>query len=241
MKNLLPLDCFPKFLVYRNASLYSTRQSNFNYTVALLTEEEEFIRPEGCFKEARQNKQLARKEILTELKKLSPSARDKKSLQIRKNLLEFQDFTDACTVLLFASLSSEPDLYPLLDDPELGHMTFCFPRMERKNLAIYAIETVKDLVPAKGKLLEPNPKKCDLIQVDDIDVALIPGLAFAERSGGRLGRGGGFYDRLLAEEFLNAQSFGVCFHSQIKATLPLEPHDELVDGMITEEGLHFVH
>lgn len=203
--------------------------------------EDEFIRPEGCFKEARQNKQLARSEILADLRKLSTTAREEKSQQIRRHLLAFKDFTDACTVLVFASLSTEPDLFPLLEEPDLGHMTFCFPRMERKNLAIYAIETVDDLVPSKGKLLEPNPRRCDLLQVDDIEFALVPGLAFAERSGGRLGRGGGYYDRLLAEEFLNAQSLGVCFQSQIKATLPLEPHDELVDGMVTEAGLHLVH
>ncbi|MCB1099702.1 MAG: 5-formyltetrahydrofolate cyclo-ligase [Verrucomicrobiae bacterium] len=223
-----------------NASLYSTRQSNINSPVALLTEEE-FIRPEGCFKEARLNKQAARKEIISDLKKLSAAAREEKSKQIRKHLLEFKDFTDASTVLMFASLSSEPDLFPLLDDPDLGHITFCFPKMERKSLALYAVENIKHLVPGQGKLLEPDPKKCDLIEVDDIEIALIPGLAFAERSGGRLGRGGGFYDRLLAEEFLHAQSLGVCFHSQIKTTLPLEPHDELVDGMVTEMGLKLVH
>ena len=206
-----------------------------------LTEEEEFIRPEGCFKEARQSKQLARKEILGELKSLTSSERKEKSALIREHLLAHQDFTDACTVLLFASLSSEPDLFPLLDDPDLGHMTFCFPRMERKNLGIYAIETLEDLVAGKGNLLEPSPKKCHKVEVDDIEVALIPGLAFAERSGGRLGRGGGYYDRLLAEEFLNAQSLGICFQSQIKGTLPLEPHDELVDGMVTENGVNLVH
>lgn len=203
--------------------------------------EEEFIRPEGCFKEARQNKQVARKEILSDLKRLSDEARIEKSRQIRKNLLEFSDFTDASTILLFASLTSEPDLYPLLDAPELGHATFCFPRMERKSLALYSIESVNQLIAGKGKLLEPDPKKCDLVEIDEIEIALIPGLAFAERSGGRLGRGGGFYDKLLAEEFLHAQSIGVCFQSQIKTTLPLEPHDELVDGMVTETGLHLVH
>ncbi|MGK0186563.1 MAG: 5-formyltetrahydrofolate cyclo-ligase [Verrucomicrobiales bacterium] len=223
-----------------NASPYSTRQSNFNSSVALLTEEE-FIRPEGCFKEARQNKQVARKEILADLKRLSDTAREEKSRQIRKFLLEFRDFTDASTILIFASLSSEPDLFPLLDESDLGHVRFCFPRMERKSLALYAVESSKQLIQGQGKLLEPDPKKCDLVEVDDIEIALIPGLAFAERSGGRLGRGGGFYDKLLAEEFLHAQSIGVCFQSQIKSTLPLEPHDELVDGMVTETGLHLVH
>ncbi|MDA0814375.1 MAG: hypothetical protein O3C21_18535, partial [Verrucomicrobia bacterium] len=98
--------------------------------------EEEFIRPEGCFKEARLNKQAARTEIIADLKRLSAVAREEKSRQIRKHLLDFKDFTGAGTVLIFASLSSEPDLFPLLDDPDLGHMTFCFPKMERKSLAL---------------------------------------------------------------------------------------------------------
>ena len=206
-----------------------------------MSEEEEFIRPEGCFKEARQNKEATRKEVLSALTKMTAADREEKSRRLRKHLINFQDFTDATTVLFFASLSTEPDLFPLLDDESLRHMTFCFPRVERNNLALYTVGSIKDLASAKGKLLEPNPKKCDKLEVDDVEVALIPGLAFAERSGGRIGRGGGFYDRLLAEEFLHAQSLGICFHSQIKSTLPLEPHDELVDGMITETGVHLVH
>jgi len=203
--------------------------------------DEEFIRPEGCFEEARQNKELTRKRILADLKKLSATARANKSKQIRKHLVEHQDVTDAGTILMFASLPTEPDIDPLLDEPELGHVTFCYPRMERKNLAIYVVTSVDHLVVTKGHLREPDPKKCERLEVDDLDMVLIPGLAFASRSGGRLGRGGGYYDRLLAEEYLRAQSIGVCFQSQIKDTLPLEPHDELVDGMVTETGLTMMH
>ena len=65
---------------------------------------------------------------------------------------------------------------------------------------------------------------------------LVPGLAFA-RDGARLGRGGGFYDRLLAGPQLRARRVGVCFEVQIVEAMPLEEHDQRVDEVLTERPL----
>lgn len=204
---------------------------------------EEFIRPEGCFEEARQNKSAIRKEVLSALKKIKEADRKTKSESLRNNLLEFDEFQNSVTILTFASLPSEPDLMPLCEAEEAGHVTFCYPKVEGRNLGIYVVDDPKkQLKKTRGKLLiEPDPKKCEKLEVDDLDLVLVPGLAFAERSGGRLGRGGGFYDRLLAEEFLRAQSIGVGYGFQVRDSLPLEPHDELVDGILTDKALNMVH
>ena len=71
-----------------------------------------------------------------------------------------------------------------------------------------------------------------MVSVGEIDLLLIPGLAFDVR-GGRLGRGGGYYDRLLATRAGGgAVAIGVCFEFQRVNRLPLAPHDALVDGII---------
>jgi 5-formyltetrahydrofolate cyclo-ligase len=64
-------------------------------------------------------------------------------------------------------------------------------------------------------------------------VILVPGVAFT-RAGQRLGRGGGYYDRLLSALPAKAVRLGVCFELQIVDELPSEPHDMRVDGVVTE-------
>jgi len=92
-----------------------------------------------------------------------------------------------------------------------------------------------------------------IISPAQLDVIFVPGLAFSlsverrdaeknarEKSSReiiRLGRGGGFYDRLLAHPELRAKKIGVCFDAQIFPELPREPHDCLMDAVITETGI----
>jgi 5-formyltetrahydrofolate cyclo-ligase len=73
------------------------------------------------------------------------------------------------------------------------------------------------------------------IQLREIDVLIVPGLAF-DSSGGRLGQGGGFYDRLLARADGGAMTVGVAFGLQILPDVPQGPTDQNVDAVITESG-----
>ena len=72
------------------------------------------------------------------------------------------------------------------------------------------------------------------------DLILIPGVAFDE-CGGRVGRGKGFYDRFL--EGKNTVKVGLAFEAQVvRKKLPLEAHDQLLDGLVTEQKLrNFAH
>jgi 5-formyltetrahydrofolate cyclo-ligase len=69
---------------------------------------------------------------------------------------------------------------------------------------------------------------------DKIDLIVIPGLAFS-RDGHGLGRGGGFFDRLLAGPAAAAYKLGVCFDFQFLESIPIEPHDIVMDTVVTEE------
>lgn len=72
------------------------------------------------------------------------------------------------------------------------------------------------------------------IPADDVDVVLVPGLAFG-RDGRRLGRGAGYYDRFLAR--LDADKVALTTSERVRPDLPLEPHDVLVDWIATEDGV----
>lgn len=68
------------------------------------------------------------------------------------------------------------------------------------------------------------------------DVVIVPGLAFTA-AGDRLGQGGGWYDRFLAEVRDDCIAVGVCFVEQIVESLPVEPHDVAVDHVVTDQGV----
>lgn len=78
----------------------------------------------------------------------------------------------------------------------------------------------------------------DIIAPDDLGLVLVPGVAF-DPDGGRLGRGGGFYDRFLAGAPKSVRRVGVCFEAQVVDHVPREAHDALVEGVVTESGWIF--
>jgi 5,10-methenyltetrahydrofolate synthetase len=88
-----------------------------------------------------------------------------------------------------------------------------------------------------GALLVPDPD----LPIDGIEArldvaAFVPGLLFAE-SGARLGRGGGWYDRVLASLRPEALVVGLCLEAQIAPSLPLEAHDRAMSYVVTEDRI----
>jgi 5-formyltetrahydrofolate cyclo-ligase len=75
-----------------------------------------------------------------------------------------------------------------------------------------------------------------VIPVPEIDVFLTPGLAF-DRRGGRLGNGGGFYDRVLAARRTDSAAVGVTVERRVVEEVPMESHDRWVDWLATEKGV----
>lgn len=66
-----------------------------------------------------------------------------------------------------------------------------------------------------------------------IDLAIIPGVSFDNR-GNRLGRGKGYYDKLLP--FLRSYNIGICYNFQVSKEIPTEPFDRKMDEVWTEDG-----
>lgn len=92
-----------------------------------------------------------------------------------------------------------------------------------------------DLQRGQMNVWEPKPQ-CALITIAALDLILVPGLAFT-RDGARLGRGGGYYDRLLAHPTCRAKRIAVAYDLQLVDHIPLELHDQRVHQIITESGL----
>lgn len=110
------------------------------------------------------------------------------------------------------------------------------PRVNReaKRLDLFAVcEVDRDLAPGVWDIREPVPDRCAAAVERDIDFALVPGLAF-DAHGGRLGYGGGFYDRLLPR--LPALRVAAAFSVQVVDAVPMSARDQYVDLVVTEAG-----
>jgi 5-formyltetrahydrofolate cyclo-ligase len=84
---------------------------------------------------------------------------------------------------------------------------------------------------SRWNLREPDLRTAMVVDPRAIDLILVPGVAFTHE-GFRVGRGGGYYDRFLAEPQLHARRLGVCFARQLVPSVPLEAHDQRVDRVI---------
>ncbi|HEY3739614.1 MAG TPA: 5-formyltetrahydrofolate cyclo-ligase [Bryobacteraceae bacterium] len=167
---------------------------------------------------------------------LPPGVRAQYGKEILRQILALQEFTAARTVFAYYGFGSEIDTTPLLQAVLEDNKKLLLPRVNRKAgvLDLYEVRSLQtDLRAGVWGIPEPNPEVCPPGLAADIDLVIAPGAAF-DRKGGRIGYGKGYYDKLLANRhpLIVAGAFNV----QLVDAVPLEPHDVLVDLLITETG-----
>ena len=161
------------------------------------------------------------------------------------SLLEIRDSHSVCralddwmsarpelrTIAVFSALPGEPDLTELTALPRPG-VRWVYPRVDGEHLTFHIVaDPAQDLIPGAFGILEPSPGLPE-VTPSEIDAFFCPGLAF-DPQGGRLGRGRGFYDRLLAQARPTALKVGVCFPHQLVPDTHSEPHDIAMDLVIS--------
>lgn len=182
------------------------------------------------------NQQEAKAELRAKmravLKNISAEKRRLDSEKLCANLKEQSVFQNAGSILFFAPLPEEPDLWPLLNEMLAGKKMVALPCFDADN-ETYVPRHVQDIhveiLSGKFGIREPATT-CIAIPLDDLDLVLVPGVAFA-LDGHRIGRGKGFYDRLL--ENFTGEKIGIAFDEQIVETIPAEENDVLMDLILT--------
>lgn len=141
----------------------------------------------------------------------------------------------ARTLLLYCGMGTEPDTLRLLPPLFAAGKGICLPRcLPRNQMEVRLVQQDSSLIRHPYGMLEPGTD-CPLVLPEDIDLALVPGLAF-DRSGGRLGRGGGYYDRWLTQ--FSGFTAALCRDGLLLDAVPRLPHDVGVELVITETGLY---
>ena len=172
-----------------------------------------------------------RDEIRHRLSAMDVRLRARESSKIAGQLQNLVSSRHWKTVLIYAPLKDEPDILSLTTNSKVR---WVFPRMEAKNqLGLYAVGNPSRLIQGKWGIREPNPSQCTRIEPSDLDAIVVPGMAMDPKTGARLGRGGGFYDRLLSNGKIRAEIIGVCFPCQKVSGLPEESHDVRLHTIIS--------
>jgi 5-formyltetrahydrofolate cyclo-ligase len=183
--------------------------------------------------EAGMSKRELREKIRTTLKGMREAERRAGSETARRLLEEQRAWKRARSVLFYAPMAEELDVWPLFEDTAREGKNVFLPRFAGEGEGFYAACAVKDpkneLRRGQFGIREPV-ESCPEIPLMRLDLVLVPGIAF-DLQGRRLGRGKGYYDRLLAE--VRGITCGVAFDEQIVAELPVEPHDIYVNCILT--------
>lgn len=177
-------------------------------------------------------KSQLRQQVQARLRALAAPMRAAAATRICEGVRHQACWQGAGSVLLFAALPDEPDLRPLLAEGLRSGKAIALPQYDpatRQYRAARIEDPGTDLVSGRFGIAEPGPI-CALLPVNRLDLILLPGVAF-DLHGGRLGRGQGYYDQLLAG--VGATKCGVAFDEQIVEGIPREPHDVLVNCIVT--------
>jgi 5-formyltetrahydrofolate cyclo-ligase len=183
----------------------------------------------------RQAKREARAAARARLGAVEPEEAARLSEGVCRNLLGFGPVMSARTLMVFLPLPGEPDVRPAARALLGMGRRVCLPRMdwEARTMTPAAVSSVDEgLVATRHGVREPGPGAPG-VPVGELEVVLVPGLAFDE-SGRRVGRGAGFYDRFLSREDLSAMPVGVAFEVQLAPLIPAGPGDRPVRAIVTE-------
>jgi 5-formyltetrahydrofolate cyclo-ligase len=170
-----------------------------------------------------------RRRLRAQLARMAPTAMMAASESVRTSIPLLPRWQEARVVAAYVALPGEPDLRPL---DWVGERTVLLPRVDGENLVFHRVESPGQLRPGAFSVFEPDAALCPVVSPSEAEVIFVPGMAFTV-DGARLGRGRGFYDRLLAELPRSVLRAGVCFPGQVLDVLPVESHDELVDVVLT--------
>lgn len=176
-----------------------------------------------------QTKQELRREMLKKRKKISNP--EEKSLTIQKSLLSYIEERSFDQIMIYVSYNHEVETFMLIQWLLLRSYVVGVPKVQGKGMDFIQITSLSQLKSGSYGILEPEAGPILLPTKDSF--IIVPGVAF-DRKGGRIGYGGGFYDRYLAGH-MDCYKMAAAFEEQILEEIPLEKTDYQINGIMTEE------
>lgn len=158
---------------------------------------------------------------------------------IERRLFEFANFMESQMVFLYTPVNGEISTENIIKKALQIEKQLVLPALTTtKNVInLYKITNYnKDLVTGANDILEPDIKKCKKIPLEDIDIAIIPGLAFDDK-GGRVGFGNDYYRRLISKLPETCRKISLAYEEQVVDQIQMESRKYTVDIIITDKRI----
>ncbi len=165
---------------------------------------------------------------------IQPDTRKEWDALLCRALLSHPLYGDAHRLLCFYPTKGEPNLLPFYEAALADRKKLFFPlcRTSDHTMTFLEVMSLSELCPGAYGIPEPTGS-ASVFSGDSTALCLVPGLAF-DRAGNRLGYGGGYYDRFLAD--FSGRTLAPVYRCFLTDTLPCAPTDRPVEHILTEKG-----
>ncbi len=188
----------------------------------------------------------------TQQRQIAYAARDAQidkaaaSAEICQRLLSHAGYQAAHTAMWYVHCRSEVRTLPAIVAQLSGDKRIVVPYCTvdaagEKQLGLWRLDALDGLQAGMWNILEPPRERwlepAKQVQADELDVVIVPGVAF-DLQGGRLGNGAGYYDRLLQNVRPDTLLIGVCYQAQVLPQIEMQAHDVFMDLIVTEQAIY---
>lgn len=171
----------------------------------------------------------------------SQTEKDSVSKKIVNRFIELPEYQAAHTIMFYVDVRDEVRTRQALPAAVASGKRIIVPYCVNGELELFWLENMEELELGMYRILEPKHElrsvESKRLQPTDLDLVMVPGVAF-DRTGGRTGHGKGYYDKLLQHARLDAPLIALAFECQMFESIPVESHDIYMDKIVTEDAVY---
>ncbi|MED4127929.1 MULTISPECIES: 5-formyltetrahydrofolate cyclo-ligase [Shouchella] len=179
-------------------------------------------------------KQQLRQRLQKQLEQMNKTEYLERSQALANQLYRTKEWKQAGTIGLTYARFPEVATLPIMEYAYKQGKKVALPRtnMKAREMHFYFIQNLNQLELRPYNLYEPKENQSVYVSPKELDLLIVPGLAFS-KDGSRLGMGGGFYDRYLP--LFKGKTVSLCFNEQLIESIPTEAHDMRMDLVLSEK------